>query len=193
MQATETRMGRRAVRADRSRKGSRRRVLLIGGLVLATVVLASAFLVGSGAVFTSSSANPSNVFTAGTFTQTNSKDGAAIATFANMKPGDVATGSVTIQNTGSLAGDFILSMVKTGDTAGTGGGHLYDVLQLTVMDGTNEVYVGALNAFTTRAAVLYAAGASHTYDFTVTFPSASGNTYQASSATVEFDWNATQH
>ena len=39
----------------------------------------------------------------------NSKDGAAILTAANMKPGDVATGTVDIQNTGSLGGTFSLN------------------------------------------------------------------------------------
>ena len=51
----------------------RRKLIAAGGLLAATVVLASAFLVGSGAIFTSSSANPSNVFTAGVLNHSNGK------------------------------------------------------------------------------------------------------------------------
>ena len=181
----------------------RRKLIAAGGLLAATVVLASAFLVGSGAVFTSSSANPSNVFTAGVLTHSNSKDAAAILTASLMKPTDVKTGTVTIKNTGDLAGDFTLSMTKTADVAGTnaGAGHLYNVLQLKVEDGSTVVYSGALSAFTSASVGTYAAGDTHTYTFTVTFPNGGtpgsnitgDNVYQGSTTTVEFDWAAVQH
>ena len=48
------------------------RALLLG---LGTIGLAAAVTVGSGADFTSSTANPSNVFTAGTLSHSNSKNG----------------------------------------------------------------------------------------------------------------------
>jgi hypothetical protein len=178
----------------------RRRVAIIAGTVLAAVVILSATLVGSGAVFTSTSANPSNVFTAGTFTHSNSKDAAAIATMTNMKPGDVATGTVTIKNTGSLAGDFTLTMKKIADTAGTNGGSLYGVLKLQVLDGATEVYNGNLKDFTTKSLGTFNADATHTYTFNVTFPdggtptsnTTGDNAYQGGTTTVEFDWSAVQ-
>ena len=57
---------------------------------LATVLVAVGVTVASGASFTAQTANPSNTFTAGTLTMTNSKAGAAILTASNMKPGDAA-------------------------------------------------------------------------------------------------------
>jgi hypothetical protein len=81
----------------------KRKLIVVGGLLAAALVLASAFLVGSGAVFTASSANPSNVWSAGTLTQSNSNEGAAIMSPSLLKPGDVKTGTVTIGNVGTIA------------------------------------------------------------------------------------------
>src|SRR6266545_1335916 len=72
--------------------------------VLALVLVAVGVAVGSGANFSASSANPSNTFTAGTLTMSNSNDAAAILNASNWKPGDTTNGTVDIQNTGSLAG-----------------------------------------------------------------------------------------
>jgi len=177
------------------RKQCRRRLIVAGGIVVAALVLASAVLVGSGAVFTATSANPDNVFTAGTLTMSNDKDNAAILALSNMKPGDIATGSVVIANTGSISGDFSLSMSKTSGTAPSGG-DIYDTLELTVMNGATVVYGGDLAGFTTAAnAGTIAASDSNTYDFTVTFPDSgddTDNVYQGSSTEVEFTWTAVQ-
>ena len=77
-------------------KASPRKVLLAFGALLVVAAVA----VGSGANFNSTSANPSNVFTAGTISSSNSKANAAILTASNIVPGNSATGSVTIKNTG---------------------------------------------------------------------------------------------
>lgn len=195
----------RGARTRRTRAGRARRLIMVGGTLVAAMVVASAFLVGSGAVFTSTSANPSNVFTAGTLTHSNSKAGAAILTASLMKPGDVKTGTVTIQNTGDLSGDFGLSMLKTADVAGPNGGRLFNVLKLKIDDGATNVYDGNLKDFPSSATPLalgtYAPNDSHTYTFTVTFPdggvpgsnSTGDNAYQGSSTTVEFNWTAVQH
>ena len=65
----------------------RRRTWLVLGLPVAILVIAASAVVGSGAVFTSTSANPANVFTAGNLHHTNSRDGSAILTASSMKPG----------------------------------------------------------------------------------------------------------
>ena len=54
--------------------GKRRALLLLAAVAL----LLAAVVSGSGAIFTSTSANPNNIFTAGNLHQTNSKDGSAI-------------------------------------------------------------------------------------------------------------------
>ena len=183
----------------------KRKLIVVGGLLVAALVLASAFLVGSGAVFTSSSANPSNVFTAGILTNTNNHSGSAILTASLMKPGDSQTGTVTISNTGNISGDFSVYAQKISSAHGTNGGDLYATLQLKIEDCTTVIYNGALNAFNASTSPLalgtYAPADAHTYKLTVSFPNngtPGGNTtgdnaYQGSATTVEFNWTAVQH
>src|SRR4051812_44901575 len=92
--------------------------LALGALL--TLLLAAGAVVGSGADFTASSANPANTFAAGTLSVLNSKDATAVLTASNMKPGAAPTlGTVDIQNTGSLDGDFTLSRRTPTDSDST--------------------------------------------------------------------------
>jgi hypothetical protein len=123
-----------------------------------------------------------------------------------MKPGGTATGSVTITNTGSLQGTFSLSKsALTNPVLGTGSERLSDQLDLLIRDGSTTVYTGKLGAMgmialdgdtVTAGTQQFGAAASptaaHTYDFTVTLPSATGNAYQGTSMSVQYDWTATQ-
>ncbi len=175
---------------------------------LATALVALGLVVGSGADFSSASANPSNTFSSGTLKHTNSKDGSAILTASNMKPGDSASGSVTIANTGSLPGTFMLAKSNlTNPKLGTGGEKLSDQLDVVIRDGSTTVYSGKLGAmgsitldgdtaitapWTQQFGASGSPTASHSYDFTVTLPSATGDAYQGTSTSVQYDWNATQ-
>ena len=69
---------------------------------LATVLVAVGITGASGASFTAQTANPSNTFAAGTLSMSNDKDGVAILSASNMRPGDPATkGEVVIKNNGT--------------------------------------------------------------------------------------------
>jgi hypothetical protein len=200
---------------------NRRKFIAFGAILAALIVLASALLVGSGAIFTAKSANPQNVFSTGAFTLKSNKDWAAILSMDLMKPGDVVQGDVTIANVGTIAADFDLSMQIMADLPGTKptAGHLLDVLQLTVYEGPVElydgsrtfrmivgpplgdvVYAGSLKAFTGVKLSSFGPKDAHTYTFVVTFPDggtprdddSGDNIYQGSSTTVEFDWNVVQ-
>jgi spore coat-associated protein N len=171
---------------------------------LALVLAAVGVAVGSGANFSAQSANPSNTFTAGTLTMSNSKDGAAILTAGNMKPGDVATGTVDIENTGSMAGTFSLSRSALNDSDNAN--PMSQRLNLVVKDcgdfsggtpscdaGDPNKYSGLLSAMSSSVALsTYAAAEKHRYEFTVTFDSAAGNAYQGDSSTATFQWDAVQ-
>src|SRR5687768_15970136 len=63
----------------------------------------------SGVNYTAQRANPGNSLASGTLTMSNSKDNVAILTASNIRPGDVTTGTVDIENTVSLSGTFTLS------------------------------------------------------------------------------------
>ena len=165
---------------------------------LAVVLAAVGITVGSGANFTASAANPTNTFTAGTLT-IGSSSSSALFNSSNMRPGDTVTGTVDIQNTGSLSGAFTLGTSNVTDAAG-----LLGQLDLKVEDcgvwsgttaptcnGSNIVYTGKANAVPAAASLgTFAAGAKHQYKFDVTLPSTTGNAFQGTSATVQFDWKA---
>ena len=167
---------------------------------LATVLVAVGVTVASGATFTAQTANPSNVFTAGTMDMTNDVSG-AILTASNMKPGDPATkGYVTIKNTGSLAAAFTLSKSSLSDTpSGTPLSTQLDVVvtdcgadQVCATSGDNgNVYTGTLAGMGTNLpAGNFAAGAQHKYEFAVQLNTNAGNVYQGGSSTAGFTWDA---
>jgi hypothetical protein len=172
--------------------------------VLAVVLAAAGIAAGSGAVFTAQTVNPSNTFTAGSLTMSNSKDNAAILSASNMIPGDTTTGTVDIQNTGTVSGTFSVSRSALNDTDGTN--PLSAVLDLTIKDcgdfssgtptcdvGDPVKYTGTLAGMTTPAALgSYAANDKHRYEFTVHFQNAAGTQYQSDSSTATFQWNAVQ-
>jgi hypothetical protein len=167
---------------------------------LATVLVAVGITGASGANFIAATANPTNVFTAGTLTMANSKDNAAILTASNMRPGDPATkGTVDIKNTGSLASPFTLTKGSLVDAVSAGA--MSTKLNVVVTDcgidvncllGTSTVlYTGTLAAMTNYALGTFAANEEHRYEFSVALDTSAGNSFQAGTSTVEFDWTAT--
>ncbi|HYY34403.1 MAG TPA: TasA family protein [Gaiellaceae bacterium] len=172
---------------------------LLGALAALTTAVAVA--VGSSASFTATSANPSNTFAAGTLSILNSKEGLAVLTASNMKPGDSANGTVDVQNTGSLSGAFTLSRSNISDSDGSN--PMSAKLDLVVKDcgdfssgtptcdaGDPVKYSGTIAAMGSVALGTFAANEKHRYEFAVTFNSSAGNAYQGDSSSVQFDWNA---
>jgi len=157
---------------------------------LLTVIVAAAAVVGSGADFSSHSANPANTFASGTLLQSNSRSGVAIVTGSNLKPGDVRSGEVTITNTGSLAGTFKLSETNASNPFGVGNMTL-KVDDVTGQKTTN-VYSGDVGKVAAEGIVLgsYAAGEAHTYRFTATFNKEAPNSDQGKVARADYEWDA---
>jgi hypothetical protein len=182
--------------------------LALGALL--TLLLAAGAVVGSGADFTASSANPANTFAAGTLSIVNSKEGVAVLSASDLRPGGPsATGTVDIENDGSLSGAFTLSrtapvdsdatyplsgklnatVVDCGEFAGATAptcGDGDDVVKYTsgtiAQMGTGGHAIGALGT--------YDADEKHRYEFTVQLDGSAGDDYQGGSSSVEFDFNA---
>ena len=157
---------------------------------LFTALAATAVAVGSGADFSSHSANPANTFSSGTLVQSNSKSGVAIVTGSNLKPGDVRSGEVTITNTGSLAGTFRLT--ETNAANGFGAGDI--TLKIDDVSGKTpvNVYSGDIGKVAAGGIGLgsYAVGEARTYRFTATFAQGSPNSDQGKVATADYEWDA---
>jgi spore coat-associated protein N len=173
-----------------------RRTLGALGVVLAAAGLA----VGSGANFTASSANPANTFTAGTLSIGNTPSSAFLAA-GNMKPGDTTTGTVDIQNTGSVPGTFSLKTSNATDSSPS----MLGQLDLRVRDcgvftgstaptcdsNSTSVYNGKISGLSTAASLgSFPSSAKHRYQFDVTLPSSTDDAYQGKTASVQFNWNA---
>ena len=178
---------------------------------LAVLVAATGLVVGSGATFSASSANPSNELATGSLRILNNKENAAILSAENMRPGDTpVTGTVDIRNDGSLSGTFSLSRGAPVDTDAVN--PLSGKLNLVVKDcglwpdastvnpcgdGDDTVLYGApsgtLAGMTGSIALgTFAAGAKHRYEFSAQLDSSAGDAYQGDKSTVVFNWSAVQ-
>jgi spore coat-associated protein N len=168
---------------------------IVGALF--ALALVAMMAVASGASFTSTSANAGNVVTAGILSHSNSKPG-AILNISGLAPGHNDNGTVAITNTGDVAGVFSLSKsnVVNDDTSNPLGAKL-DVV-ITDVTTSTQVYSGKLGTMGVRPAGTIAAGASHTYNFTVSFPdggvpsgpNSGDNAYKGDSVTLDYNWES---
>jgi spore coat-associated protein N len=172
---------------------------------LATVLAAGGLTVASGADFTAQAANPSNTFTTGTLSISNSRAGSAILSATGLKPGDApVSGTVDIANTGSLAGDFSL---KRGAPVDSDGVHpLSGKLRVVVRDCGEFAGATAPNCGPADGTVVYdgmladmddaealgefADGEKHRFRFDTNLDASAGNEYQGDVSSVEFSWTA---
>jgi spore coat-associated protein N len=171
---------------------------------LAVVLAAVGITVGSGANFTAHSANPSNTFTAGTLSMDNTKSASAVLTAGNLKPGDTATGTVDIQNTGSVAGAFTLKTTSPVDSTPSILGQLdVKIADCGAFTNNNTTAPSCTTGTTTVSATgakvnsvgalslgSFAASEKHRYKFDVTLPASTDNTYQGKTGSISFDWDA---
>jgi hypothetical protein len=133
----------------------------------------------------------------GSLSLSNSREGSAILSLAPMRPGDTVSGTVTIGNTGTVAGDLVLSSSNLVDVPGANGGALSARLDLLVRDVTDPlnpatVYSGPIPGLSPMSLGSLAPAATRDYEFRIDFPSGAGdNAYQGSSLSVQFDWTAT--
>ncbi len=158
---------------------------------LATLAAAGAIAVGSGATFTSTTANTVSSVTSGTLNHTNSKANAAIFNLANIKPGDVVNGGLTITNTGSLPANF--SLTETSSTNGFSG----EFLKLTITNTTtgSQVFSGTFGELVDgekNALGTIAPGASNAFTFSVKLEQDAPNSQQGKSASAAYQWDSVQ-
>jgi len=160
-------------------------------LPLATVVAAGAIAVGSGASFSSTTGNTISAVTAGTLSHTNSKDGKAIFTIPNMKPGDTVNGTLALTNTGSLPADFSLTEVSS--TNGFAGSDLtLDIVDTTLNTTVYSGTFGGLTDNVKNALGTWAPNTTHNFRFTVKLSQDAPNGDQGKTAGAVYSWDSVQ-
>ncbi|MET1038049.1 MAG: TasA family protein [Aeromicrobium sp.] len=160
-------------------------------LPLATLVAAGAIAVGSGATFTSTSANTISSVTSGSLSQSNTKANAAVFNLTNIKPGDVVNGSLTIKNTGTLPATF--SLTETASTNTFTGANL--TLAVTNTTTNKVVYTGTFGGLvdgTKNDLGLVEPGVSNDYTFSVKLDQATTSADQGKTASAAFQWDSIQ-
>src|SRR5213075_1782961 len=166
--------------------------LPITKILLSLAALGAVAVAAVGGTFANFTATPTsisnNAFASGSLTMTRSGSGAVFSASA-MKIGDTATGSVTITNTGTLAGAYTL------DGSASGSAVLASQLHLTLykdVDGGTAIYDGALGTFNASLGTLAATNGAHTFYFHVSLPTtgsdAGDNLLQGLSASETFTW-----
>jgi hypothetical protein len=176
---------------------------------LAVVLAAVGITVGSGANFTAQSQSPNTaILAAGNLHLTNGTG--TIFNASDLAPGDSATGTVTIKNTGTVAGNFFITPSRSAIAGLVGRDkELANRLKITVTDdlGNKVLDDEPVNNMTSQVQLRNAGSAlskwapqeSHTYTFDVSFiddnadgMSADGgdNAAQDGSVSIPFSWKA---
>jgi predicted ribosomally synthesized peptide with SipW-like signal peptide len=174
------------------------KTLLTSKIALTLAAAAAVSVVAVGGTYANFTATPttisSNAFTAGSLTMSRSGTGAVFSAGA-MKIGDTAAGSITINNTGNLAGVYTLDGSMTGSSVI--GSALQIAIYKDVDSSGTPIYTGSLAGLGSLALGTFAASSgSHVYYFHISLPTqgsnALDNALQGLTASETFTWNATQ-
>ncbi|GAB2643010.1 hypothetical protein GCM10027270_34110 [Nocardioides ginkgobilobae] len=163
---------------------NRRKILV----PLATLTVAGAVAVGSGASFTSTTASTTSV-SSGIVSHSNDVTSLDIT---NIKDGDTITGSVTVTNTGTLQSDLTLQATAAD------GGFVNPDLNLQLVSGGTTLYNGPFQDVETAGVLDVAtlavdgAGESATVQFIVTLDELTDNSNENKTASASFTWVSTQ-
>jgi len=145
-------------------------------LALGLLAVALQSVAFSSAAYTAGSANPANVFVAGTLSHTNSAEGQVLLDASLLQPGESRSATVDITGAGTVTGVYTIGRVSLVDTPAAPA--VSEALALRVEDVTGAavtLYDGAASDFTTVAAGSIAPGETRTYRLTVTYPAASAD------------------
>ena len=174
----------------------RTRSLILRATVAAAVLAAAAAAIAVPGEDPRRSPQPVLAKTTAPLAHSNSRDGRAVLTAANLKPGERRSGEVTITNEGHQ-GALYLVAGEPHDTPAASGRRLSERLQVTIAD-TSDGSPRALadGPLPTIARCLslgeFDAKESRTYRLTVEFPDGgpqgADNDYAGASASVDYEW-----
>ena len=127
----------------------------------------------------------------------NSRNAQALFSAAAMRPGEGVSGTVTIGNSGDVAGVFAVKASGVVDTPGPNGGLLSERVALRLFDVTDAgppvmVYAGHPADFDGVSLGTFAPGEERDYLFSAVLPEGANNDndYQGAGLSLGFEWRA---
>jgi hypothetical protein len=146
---------------------------------------------GTSASFTATTVNPNNLLATATLSLTNDKpnDGDLVS-LTNLVPGDTATRTVTITNSGTAG--FTYSGAVTNLNTTVLWTDTVKGLQVEVKRGATTLYSGALKNLALPASGTIAPAATDTLTFVFSLPTAADNSFQGLTQTFSITYTATQ-
>ena len=127
----------------------------------------------------------------------NSRSNQALFSASAMRPGEGVSGTVTIGNSGDVAGHFAVRASGIADTPGPNGGLLSERVELVLFDVTDvqspdTVFAGHPADFDDVDLGTFAAGEERDYLFAATLPDqgTGDNLYQGAGLSLGFEWQA---
>jgi len=103
---------------------------------------------------------------------------------SNMKPGDWAPRTITVQNSGSKDFVYNMELQNSGDTK------LFNELLLEIKAGDKELYQGKLAALESLPERTLPSSSKENLDITIRFPEHLGNDFQGLTSTFVFSFTA---
>ena len=101
---------------------------------------------------------------------------------SNMKPGDWAPRTITVQNVGSKDFDYQMQLQNSGEKK------LFNELLLEIKVDDKELYQGKLAAFKSLPARKLTSGTEENLDITIRFPEQLGNDFQGLKSSFVFSF-----
>lgn len=161
--------------------------------LLAAVAIAIPAIGGTQADFTAVTTNPGNSFQAATLTMTTDSPASAFVSIENMIPGDSATRSVTVENSGSVPFTYAVSVSNEGGPPSLMWSDEADGLQLSVSGPLGVIYSGHVAGMSSvESGIEVAAGGSEVLTYVFSLPQAAGNEFQGLSQGISVTYDATQ-
>ena len=171
----------------------RKPVALLAGMALSALVLIGLTVTAdqSSASFTATTTNPGNSFGSATLTASNDKSAAAsLISITNLVPGDTASRTVTITNSGNVG--FTYSGAASATASTVLWTDVTNGLQVTVKRGVTTLYTGALKNLAIPASGTIAAAGTDTLTLDFSLPTSADNTFKTLSQDFTITYTATQ-
>ena len=164
----------------------------IVSLVAAVAVVIPA-IGGTLADFTAVTTNPGNAFDTAVLTMTSDHPASAFVSVSDLIPGDSATRSVTVENTGSVPFTYTVTASNEGGPPSLMWTDTVDGLQVTVSGDAGQIYSGPVSDLAAVASgVVVSASGTEVLTYVFSLPGSAGNAFQGLSQGIGITYDATQ-